>query len=395
MARQPGRGRVVAVLTVAVAQLVFGAIGWDAAAQARHDAAADTLGAQRVYDVVVPYPEALPAAVHAADPGGDAMAVEWTTTAYDGRQVPLYALDTTAMAKVALWRGESSAAEAAVIAALRPDLAPQFNPTGRIAVTAHVDAGPANTFVLQAMIQRPGEPPMPAVLGSLVQGTQVYRSDVTGCADGGCRFLGLTISRLGSGVAGTTDLSLEITDISGDGITIQDFSDKAYWAATAPRTSGVQFAVTPGQALGIHLSTGTIEDETVAYRDTPDSLPVAVSGGAKAADPAASSFSFAGLDANPTAMTVVGRVGRVPGAGTDAILADLEAVRRDGYALDNEEAEIGLKCVGVAIRDPNGRYTHALSISGPTARMDEHLTETIDALKSVARSIGDGRREGK
>jgi len=70
-------------------------------------------------------------------------------------------------------------------------------------------------------------------------------------------------------------------------------------------------------------------------------------------------------------------------------------VRQNGYAMDNEEAEIGLKCVGVAIRDPHGRYTHALSISGPTARMDGHLTEAIEALKNVARSVGDGRREGR
>ncbi len=64
----------------------------------------------------------------------------------------------------------------------------------------------------------------------------------------------------------------------------------------------------------------------------------------------------------------------------------------NGYAMDNEEAEIGLKCVGVAIRDPHGRYTHALSISGPTARMDEHLTETIEALRDIARTVSDGRR---
>jgi DNA-binding IclR family transcriptional regulator len=77
----------------------------------------------------------------------------------------------------------------------------------------------------------------------------------------------------------------------------------------------------------------------------------------------------------------------------DAILADLTTVRQNGYAIDNEEAEIGLKCVGVPICDPVGRFTHALSVSGPTARMDEHLTEVIEALKSVARSVGGGRRE--
>ncbi|MFI5910096.1 IclR family transcriptional regulator [Dactylosporangium sp. NPDC051541] len=79
----------------------------------------------------------------------------------------------------------------------------------------------------------------------------------------------------------------------------------------------------------------------------------------------------------------------------DAALADLEAVRRNGYALDDEEEEIGLKCVGVAISDARGQYTHALSISGPTARMNERLTETIEALQSVARSVDGGRREAR
>jgi IclR family acetate operon transcriptional repressor len=70
------------------------------------------------------------------------------------------------------------------------------------------------------------------------------------------------------------------------------------------------------------------------------------------------------------------------------ILADLELVRERGYALDDEEAEIGLKCVGVPIRDYDGRWSHAMSISGPTGRLNERLDAIIDAMCTVSRTVG-------
>jgi DNA-binding IclR family transcriptional regulator len=61
---------------------------------------------------------------------------------------------------------------------------------------------------------------------------------------------------------------------------------------------------------------------------------------------------------------------------TPNTLADREALRRDllatrgrGYAIDDEESEEGLRCVGVAIRDHTGSPTYAISISGPKSRM--------------------------
>jgi IclR family acetate operon transcriptional repressor len=70
------------------------------------------------------------------------------------------------------------------------------------------------------------------------------------------------------------------------------------------------------------------------------------------------------------------------------IRADAEQTRRRGYAIDDEEAEIGLKCVGVPIRDDHGVYSHALSISGPTSRMNDRLEEIAEALCSVAKALG-------
>lgn len=77
----------------------------------------------------------------------------------------------------------------------------------------------------------------------------------------------------------------------------------------------------------------------------------------------------------------------------DEVLADLEMVRQRGYAIDDEDAETGLKCIGVAIRDHRGRYSHAISISGPTARMNERLTEIIDTLTATARGLNSTQQE--
>ena len=75
------------------------------------------------------------------------------------------------------------------------------------------------------------------------------------------------------------------------------------------------------------------------------------------------------------------------------ILDDLAQVRERGYALDAEEAELGLKCVGVPICDHHGKYSHAISMSGPTARMDERLDEIIAAMCAVAATVGRGSIE--
>jgi DNA-binding IclR family transcriptional regulator len=75
------------------------------------------------------------------------------------------------------------------------------------------------------------------------------------------------------------------------------------------------------------------------------------------------------------------------------ILGDLQAARTRGYALDVEEAEIGLTCVGVPILDDEGRYTHALSVSGATGRMLPRMDDVVSSLRKVADEMARGRAE--
>jgi IclR family acetate operon transcriptional repressor len=54
----------------------------------------------------------------------------------------------------------------------------------------------------------------------------------------------------------------------------------------------------------------------------------------------------------------------------EALRAELVTVRSQGFALDNEENEVGICCVGAPIIDYTGNAIAAISISGPCDRMN-------------------------
>ena len=61
---------------------------------------------------------------------------------------------------------------------------------------------------------------------------------------------------------------------------------------------------------------------------------------------------------------------------------ELEQVRQQGYALDDEEHAVGLRCVAAPIYDQNEQALAAISLSGPKARMvDERLAELGSAIQ--------------
>lgn len=49
---------------------------------------------------------------------------------------------------------------------------------------------------------------------------------------------------------------------------------------------------------------------------------------------------------------------------------ELARIRETGYSIDDEEEEIGVRCVGVPVFDSKGRVAAALSVSGTTAEID-------------------------
>jgi IclR family KDG regulon transcriptional repressor len=67
---------------------------------------------------------------------------------------------------------------------------------------------------------------------------------------------------------------------------------------------------------------------------------------------------------------------------------ELEATRRRGYALDNEEFEEGIRAISAPIRDIDGNVIAAMSIPGPTNRLTpERIPEIVQALVQAAEAV--------
>jgi len=63
---------------------------------------------------------------------------------------------------------------------------------------------------------------------------------------------------------------------------------------------------------------------------------------------------------------------------------ELSKVRQYGVARDDEELELGVRCMAAGIYDDQGKLVAGLSISAPTGRLDE---EWLPKLQSVANEI--------
>jgi DNA-binding IclR family transcriptional regulator len=72
----------------------------------------------------------------------------------------------------------------------------------------------------------------------------------------------------------------------------------------------------------------------------------------------------------------------------ESLLRALEVIRNNGYAYDNEECEVGARCIAYPIRDYTGKVVAGLSITGPTSRLtSEAIEKNRLQLKSVAKTI--------
>ena len=76
-----------------------------------------------------------------------------------------------------------------------------------------------------------------------------------------------------------------------------------------------------------------------------------------------------------------------------ALQRDLELVRTRGYALDDEESELGLRSIAAPIRNDSGNVIAAISIAGPVHRMTRKtllgwVRELVAAAGAVSQRLG-------
>ncbi|GAE07072.1 methylenetetrahydrofolate dehydrogenase [Paenibacillus sp. JCM 10914] len=67
---------------------------------------------------------------------------------------------------------------------------------------------------------------------------------------------------------------------------------------------------------------------------------------------------------------------------------ELQTIRTNQFAYDNEEHERGIRCVAAPIFDHTQRARYAISITGPITRMsDDILSEYIPRIKETAQAV--------
>lgn len=87
-------------------------------------------------------------------------------------------------------------------------------------------------------------------------------------------------------------------------------------------------------------------------------------------------------------VTRLGLPPRTPGTVTtpDAFAAELAAVRERGWAVDDEEEEVGVRCMAVPV-GPGPGAVAAVSVSAPASRLEVGQPDVVQALQQVAAQI--------
>ncbi|MGK5685217.1 FtsX-like permease family protein [Actinoplanes sp. URMC 104] len=309
LSRRPGAVRLFALLTAAVAVAGYAAAAIDVAARGRADQAGVGTGAPRVLHVGPTGRQNLLAAVRAVDPSGT-FAMAAMRLPRDPGAAPVLAVDTTRLAAVAF--------QPPAAAPLRPAAPPPVDVDGQnftLDITT-ADFKPGRAAALTVVLSpRTGGPDEVVPMGVLHNGRQTYEQTVPACARG-CT---LNSMRITAGV-GTLDVSGVLT--------VHGLAADTPWRASE---GGAVATSSDGLRIDVVSLNGLPSGMFVQPASAPLPLPVAVAG-------ITALRSVDGLDARELPVDVRLRVPAVPGAGSPAVLADLDYADRlatDGAVSSN------------------------------------------------------------
>lgn len=86
-----------------------------------------------------------------------------------------------------------------------------------------------------------------------------------------------------------------------------------------------------------------------------------------------------------------GLAGQTRNSITDPVRLERElaVVRNRGYSRDNEELEMGVRCIAAAIHDDTGKLIAGLSVSAPADRLQEAwISDLVHTAQRISASLG-------
>lgn len=148
-------------------------------------------------------------------------------------------------------------------------------------------------------------------------------------------------------------------------------------------------------SLGETVNLGKVEGETVVYLETVESQQsIRVIGSLGIVDPLHATsigkaiLAWLPLEERPSIRNWK-RLTVATISGAQAFAAELEKVKAQGYAVDDEESMEGGRCIGVPILK-DGRPVAGLSISGPSSRIrKDRIREIAATLKEASKEIAE------
>jgi DNA-binding IclR family transcriptional regulator len=81
----------------------------------------------------------------------------------------------------------------------------------------------------------------------------------------------------------------------------------------------------------------------------------------------------------------------------DNLKHEIERIRNQGYAFDDEECELGVRCIAIPVKDYTGKVIAAISLSAPKNRLEGERKKQVadyllDVSKRASREMGWGQQ---
>ncbi len=71
----------------------------------------------------------------------------------------------------------------------------------------------------------------------------------------------------------------------------------------------------------------------------------------------------------------------------DAVMARIATARADGYALIDQEVEIGLRSIAAPLMDHHGRVVAAMNIGLPATNTDDLASRYLEPMRLIQREL--------